>query len=88
MVDVIEMKAYLYGSEGEGADYQITEVPPELEEEAREVRDRLVEALAELDDYMMEKYIEGEDISPLEIREAIRRVTIAGKFIPVLGEQL
>jgi len=85
VVDVIEMKAYLYGSEGEGADYQITEVPPELEEEAREVRDRLVEALAELDDYMMEKYIEGEDISPLEIREAIRRVTIAGKFIPVLG---
>ncbi|HXL03077.1 MAG TPA: elongation factor G [Candidatus Atribacteria bacterium] len=85
VIDVIEMKAYLYNSEGEGTDYQTTEVPSELMSEAREVRDKLVEALAELDDYIMEKYIEGEDPSPLEIREAIRRATIAGKFIPVLG---
>ena len=85
VVDVIEMKAYLYDSEGEGTDYEITEVPPELMSEARDVRHKLIEALAELDDHIMEKYIEGEDPSPLEIREAIRRVTIAGKFIPVLG---
>ncbi len=85
VVDVIEMKAYLYDSEGEGTDYEITEVPSELMSEARDVRHKLIEALAELDDHIMEKYIEGEDPSPLEIREAIRRVTIAGKFIPVLG---
>jgi len=85
VVDVIEMKAYLYDSEGEGTDYEITEVPSELMSEARDVRHKLIEALAELDDHIMEKYIEGEDISPLEIREAIRRATIAGKFIPVLG---
>jgi len=85
VVDVIEMKAYLYDSEGEGTDYEIIEVPSELMSEARDVRHKLIEALAELDDHIMEKYIEGEDPSPLEIREAIRRVTIAGKFIPVLG---
>ena len=79
------MKAYLYDSEGEGTDYEIIEVPSELMSEARDVRHKLIEALAELDDHIMEKYIEGEDPSPLEIREAIRRVTIAGKFIPVLG---
>lgn len=85
VVDVIEMKAYLYGAEGEGTDYQITEVPSELLSEVRDVRNKLIEALAELDDHIMEKYIEGEDPSPLEIREAIRRVTVAGKFVPVLG---
>jgi len=85
VVDVIEMKAYLYGAEGEGTDYQITEVPPELVSETQKLRDKLIEALAELDDHIMEKYVEGEDISPLEIREAIRRATVAGKFIPVLG---
>jgi len=85
VVDLIEMKAYFYDIDETGATYRVEDVPPELLQEAQRERERLIEALAEIDEEILVRYLEGEDLPPALLREAIRRGTIAGKFVPVLG---
>ena len=83
MVDLITMKAYIYtddlGTKDEEAD-----IPEELAETAAAARENLLEALAEIDEEIMRKYIEGEPVSGEEIKKAIRRGVLAVKLIPVL----
>lgn len=85
VVDLVEMKAYFYDVDETGAVYRVGEVPSSLQEEALRAREHLIETLAEIDEEVLSRYLEGEELSPDLLREAIRRGTIAGKFVPVLG---
>ena len=82
-VDLLEQKAVIF-TDDLGTKSERTEIPAELAEEARKHHDALVEAVAETDDDLTLKYLEGEEITTAELRAALRRATIAGKLIPVL----
>jgi len=85
VVDLIEMRALVWpGETQKGEDYVVEEIPATHTEAAQEWHDRLLETIAEADDEMMEKYLEGEEPTATELHEAIRRATIAGKITPVL----
>jgi len=84
IVDIIEQKAHIYTNDI-GTDIRIDEVPADMLEEVAKRREMLVEAVAECDDELMMKYLEGEEISVEEIKRALRKATIDGKVIPVCG---
>ena len=83
MVDLVTMKARVF-DDPMGASYEEAEVPEDLQEEAKDLREKLFDTLSMFDDSLMEKYLEGEEISPEEIRAAIRQGTICGEFVPVV----
>ena len=83
MVDLVTMKAYIY-KDDLGNEVDETDVPDAYKDKAEEYRQLLLESLAETDEAIMEKYLEGEAISPSELREAIRRATISLSINPVL----
>ena len=85
VVDLITMKALTWrGETQKGEDYVIEEIPAELADQAAEYREKLLETLSEADDAIMEKFLEGEDLSVEEIQAAIRRATLAYKLTPIL----
>ncbi len=85
VVDLVRMKALVWPEDTQkGEDYNVEDIPSSHTEAAREWRDRLLETIAEADDAMMEKYLEGEEPGEAELHAAIRRATIAGKLTPVL----
>ena len=85
VVDLVGMRALTWrGETSKGEDYDIEEIPAALQEQAAEYREKFLETLAENDDEIMEKYLEGEDISVAELEAAIRRATLADKVNPVL----
>jgi elongation factor G len=85
VVDLVGMRALTWRGETKiGEDYEVEEIPAELAEQAAEYREKLLETLAEADDTVMEKYLEGEELSVAEIEAAIRRATLADKINPVL----
>lgn len=73
VVDIITMKGLIWNDESKGAEYEIAEIPEELKEEAVAAREKLIEAVATVDDALMHKYIEGEKITEDEIRAALRK---------------
>ena len=83
-VDLITMKAVYFDDETLGAKYVIDEIPADLQEVAREYRDKMIEKLADHDDVIMEKYLGGEEITEEEIKKALRKATISMKLNPVL----
>ena len=83
LVDLVTMKARVF-DDPMGASYEEAEVPEDLQEEAKDLREKLFDTLSMFDDSLMEKYLEGEEISPEEIRAAIRQGTICGEFVPVV----
>ena len=83
-VDLVSMKAYFYDDETLGAKYKIDEIPANLLGQAKEYREKMLEAVAEFDDQVMEKYLNGSPLTEEEIRRAIRAATIAMKVIPVV----
>ena len=83
IVDLVELKAYLYANDL-GTDIQETEIPEDLQELVAEYRLKLVEAVAESDDVLMEKYLEGEELTNEEIKHGLRVGTISGAIVPVL----
>ncbi|GAA4201073.1 elongation factor G [Actinocatenispora rupis] len=85
VVDLIRMKALTWrGETQKGEDYAVEDIPAELQEKAAEFREKLLETLADVDDAVMEKYLEGEELSEAEIKAAIRRATIGNKANPVV----
>ncbi|MDQ0186413.1 elongation factor G [Cytobacillus sp. FSL W7-1323] len=83
IIDLIEMKATFYGNDL-GTDIETREIPEEYMDQAQEYREKLIEALAELDEELMEKYLGGEEISNDEIKAAIRQGTVNVEFYPVI----
>ena len=85
VVDLIAMKALVWpGETKKGEDYVVEEIPANMAEAAKAARHAMVETLADADDAIMEKYLDGQDLSEEEIIAGIRRATLADKLTPVL----
>ena len=90
VVDIVEMRALTWrgdskGDVAMGAKYEIEEIPADLVDKANEYRAKLIEAVAEADDALLERYMEGDtDFSVAEIKAAIRKMTIASEIYPCL----
>ena len=84
VVDLITMKAIVWKDETMGAEYEIEEIPENLKKKAEAFRAQLVETVAENDDDMLHKFLEGEEISPDELKASLRKSTIALKVFPVV----
>ena len=82
IIDLVKMKAYIYNDD-EGKDISEIEIPADERELAEKYRQNLLENVADFDDSLLEKYLEGEEISEAEIKKTIREATLANKFVPV-----
>jgi len=83
IINLITMKAHIY-KDNLGNEIEIVEIPDEFKDKADEFKDKLLEAISETDEAIMEKYLEGEEVSQEEIVAAIRKATIANEIVPVL----
>jgi elongation factor G len=83
-IDLVTMKGFFYDDETLGAKYKVDEIPPDLVDKAKEYREKMLEAVAEFDDHVMEKYLNGQSLSEEEVRRCIRAGAIAMKITPVL----
>ena len=83
MIDLIEMIAVTFEESSQGSTFVEGEIPEDLMPQALEYREKMLDAVAELDDGLLEKFLEGEDISPEEIRSALRQATVSLKAVPV-----
>ena len=84
VVDLVEMRGIYWKDETLGAEYEVGDIPPELLEEARDRREKMIEKVAEEDEELFERYVEGGEISVDELRAAIRRATTAMRVTPAL----
>ena len=84
IVDLVEMNAVVWHSEDLGATFEKVEIPEELKAKAQEYRERLLEAAAECDETLTDKYLGGQTLTPQEIRKALRKGSLALKLVPVL----
>ncbi|HMT90483.1 MAG TPA: elongation factor G, partial [Dermatophilaceae bacterium] len=85
VVDLLRMKALMWrGETQKGEDYTVEDIPADLQDKAEEYRHALVEMVAESDDTLMEKYLEGEELTVEELKAGIRALTIAGTVNPVI----
>ena len=84
VVDLIKMKAILWHDETMGAEYDIEDIPANLIDEAEEWRDKMLESASNYDDALMEKYLEGQEITEEEIIAAIRKGTVAMELTPMV----
>ena len=85
VVDLIEMKAYVYDMDDLGSDWDTVDIPADMKEEAEKRHDEILESVADVDDEIMEKYLEGEEISKEELKAAIRRATLKLEMFPVFA---
>ena len=83
IIDLVEMNATFYKNDL-GTEIEEGEIPAEYQDQADEYREKLIEAVAELDEELMEKYLGGEEITKEELKAAIRKATISVEFYPVL----
>ncbi len=83
IIDLLKMKAEVY-KDDLGKDYEMVDIPEDLQELANEWRDKLLESVAETDEELMMKFLEGEELTLEEIKGAIRKSTLKGEMIPVL----
>ena len=83
IVDLVRMKAVIYTNDL-GTDIQEVEIPEDMQEVAKEYRAKLIESVAETDDNLTEKYLEGEEFTQVEVQAALRKATISGAIVPLL----
>jgi elongation factor G len=83
IVDLMEMKAYIFDDSSQGASWDTIDIPHDMEEIARQYRTEMLEAVAEVDDTLLEKYLNGEEIAATEIRKVLREATLLVKIVPV-----
>ncbi|UJR85948.1 elongation factor G [Sandaracinus amylolyticus] len=85
ILDIVRMKAFVFHDDAKGSKYDVVEIPAEYQEQANKTRERLLEAVAELDDKLMERYLEGDTSFTVdEILGALRTGTLAFKCVPVI----
>src|SRR5690606_34891816 len=85
VIDLVEQKALVWrGETALGEAYETEEIPADLVEKAEQYRAQLIEAVAETDEELIEKYLGGEELTVAEIKAGIRKLTIAGEAYPVL----
>ena len=85
IVHLMEMKAYIWENDNLGAKFQVTDIPENMKAEADEFRKKLVEKVAETDDVLTEKYLNGQEISDEELKVALRKAVIAYKLVPIFA---
>jgi elongation factor G len=85
IIDLITMKAITYKAEDLGAEMEIGEIPPDLLEAARSQHEKMVEAVAEMDDELTHKYLEGHDLSTDDLKRGLRLGTLQYRIVPVLA---
>ncbi len=84
VIDLLEMKALVWRDEAKGASYSVEEIPAELVDAAHAAREKMVEAIANSDDQIAEKYLEGTECTIDELRAALRRGCVEMKLVPVV----
>ncbi len=84
IIDLLEMKAYIYNDSKALVNYTVEEIPEDMKEKAEEYRAALIEHIAETDDELMEKYLEGEEFTMEEMKSAIRKSCINNTMVPVV----
>ncbi len=84
VVDLIQMKAYIWQGDELGAKFDIVDIPEDMKAQAEEWREKMVEKIVETDEELMEKYLEGEEISEEELKKALRKATIDRTLVPLL----
>src|SRR5665648_692091 len=83
IIDLIKMKAYSYSIDDLGVNYKEVSISEDTLELANEYHHKMIESLAELDEKIMDRFLEGEEITPNEIKSAIRRLTIKNEAVPI-----
>ena len=84
VIDLIKMKAIIFDSRSLGDHYDVLDIPEDYLKEAYQQREFLIERLAERDDFLMEKFVDGQEVSELELKRTLREVTLRLEGIPVL----
>ena len=84
IIDLITMKAEIYDEDDLGTKFSVGEIPADMQDQAEEWREKMLEAVAETDEDLMMKFLDGEEITEKEIKETIRKQTIANQMVPVL----
>ena len=84
IVDLVEMQAILFDEDGDRADWHYSPIPEDMQVDAAIYRDKLIEALADVDDEVMEKYLSEEPIESALVRRALRKGTVHNRLVPVL----
>jgi elongation factor G len=84
VIDLIAMQALVYDDSGQGTRFAVTEIPADYQELAQEQHGLLLEALAEVDEEIMERYLADESVEPARLKAALRRGTIGAELVPVL----
>lgn len=83
-IDLLSRKAFIWGSDELGASFEVSdEIPPDLKDEVEKSRAELIERIAETDDALLERYLNGTELSIEEIKAALRRATISYKLVPI-----
>ena len=85
IVDLVTMKAWIWSGEDLGASWDVVDIPEDLQDQADEYREALMDVLSETDENILTKYLEGEEISPEEVRAALREATINHGVVPILN---
>ena len=85
LIDLVKMKAVLWKDENLGAEFYYADIPADLADQAAEYREMLLETAVEVDDDVLEAYLEGTEPDEATLKACIRKGTIAGKFVPVLN---
>jgi elongation factor G len=83
-IDLITMQATLYTSD-DGKQFTVGDIPAHLVDEAAKWREKMIEAIADFDDSIMERFLDGQEISEADLRDAIRRGTVANRFTPMIS---
>ena len=84
VVDLVRMKAIYWDEKSQGMKFETRDIPADLVDVAQEWRDKMVESAAEANEELMNKYLEGHDLSPEEVKRGLRLRTIAGEVVPML----
>ena len=84
VVDLVEMRGITYRDETKGAEFEVGDIPADLVDQSKAARESLIEALAETDEALLEKYLHGQEVTAAEVRKALRAATIKMQLFPVV----